>query len=147
MLRAANMTGQNKTTILLVEDDDIDAEVVRRSFSANKVAADLLRAEGGAQALEILRARVEDKDNDESACIVFLDLNMPGVNGHEFLTQLRGDSRLCKIPVFVLTTSDHERDVEKAYARNVAGYFTKSHLDDLVLVLNTYLNGARLPSF
>ncbi|KAA1259411.1 Response regulator rcp1 [Rubripirellula obstinata] len=140
------MPRRNEVTVLLVEDDDLDAEAVRRSFDKNEVPAKLQRAESGLQALDILRAFNTSDRQDENACIVFLDLNMPGVNGHDFLTELRSDPRLKKIPVFILTTSDHARDIEKAYAQNVAGYFTKSHLSDLIVVLNQYIDSARLPS-
>jgi CheY-like chemotaxis protein len=139
------MSHRNEVTVLLVEDDDVDAEAVSRSFGKNEVAAELQRAESGTRALEILRADKPD-DDDESSRIIFLDLNMPGVNGHEFLVELRTDPRLSKTPVFILTTSDHARDIEKAYSQNVAGYFTKSHLSDLITVLNHYITGARLPS-
>lgn len=140
------MPRRNEVTVLLVEDDDLDAEAVRRSFDKNEVPAKLQRAESGLQALDILRSFNTSDRHDEKACIVFLDLNMPGVNGHEFLAELRSDTRLKKIPVFILTTSDHARDIEKAYAQNVAGYFTKSHLSDLIVVLNQYIDSARLPS-
>ena len=138
------MSSQNKVTVLLVEDDDLDAEAVRRSFSKNAVTAELQRAASGSEALEILQAYTPAEEGN--VCIVFLDLNMPGVNGHDFLAALREDDRLKKTPVFVLTTSDHARDVEQAYAKNVAGYFTKARLGDLVTVLNHYIEGARLPS-
>jgi CheY-like chemotaxis protein len=137
------MSNSENVTVLLIEDDDVDAEAVKRSFRKKGIGADLQRAENGAQALEILRSTCTA---DEKAFrIIFLDLNMPGVNGHEFLAQLREDAKLKKTPVFVLTTSDHVRDVELAYERNVAGYFTKPHLDDLLAVLDSYLDGALLP--
>ena len=141
---AAKMSVQNKVTVLLVEDDDLDAEAVKRSFGKNSVSAELQRAENGAAALEMLNNYTPAVAGN--FCIVFLDLNMPGINGHDFLAKLREHERLKKTPVFVLTTSDHARDVEKAYAKNVAGYFTKSHLDDLVTVLSKYIDAARLPS-
>ena len=109
----------------------------------HQVRAKLERASSGGEALSLLQNQIV---TDQSPpLIVFLDLNMPGVNGHEFLESLRANDRLRKTTVFVLTTSDHARDIEKAYDQNVAGYFTKPSLNELLDVLNSYISGARLP--
>jgi DNA-binding NarL/FixJ family response regulator len=68
--------------------------------------------------------------------LVFLDLNMPGMNGHEFLAELRADAELQRTIVFVLTTSDHDRDIQRAYEQNVAGYFLKSEIDSLIAAIS-----------
>jgi CheY-like chemotaxis protein len=130
--------------VLLVEDDDVDAEVVDRMFKKLGVQAQLTHVNSSGDGLRVLR----DFQRSESGkqCVIFLDLNMPGVDGHGFLAELRKDDRLRKTPVFVLTTSDHSRDIERAYDKNVAGYFTKPRLDELISALNAYIRGAELPA-
>ncbi|TWT50229.1 Response regulator rcp1 [Rubripirellula amarantea] len=130
-------------TVLLVEDDDLDAEMVNRAFKKSDVPVRLERAVDGKSALSMLHNELSIAK--EHPLIVFLDLNMPGVNGHEFLERLRNDDTLRSTTVFVLTTSSHARDVERAYEKNVAGYFTKPQLSHLIGVLKSYSQGAELP--
>ena len=137
------MPVENQFSVLLVDDDNLDAEVVRRAFSKQGVAANLEHADSGEGAMSILDKRVQITES--GPLVIFLDLNMPGVNGHEFLSLLRSSERFKKVTVFVLSTSDHERDVQQAYAKNVAGYFTKNNLDALIDVLKTYIDSALLP--
>ena len=113
------MTGVLK--ILLVEDDDVDVMNVQRALAKNGVECVLDVACDGAGALQWLA----DANDDALPHLVLLDLNLPRVNGIEFLTDLRGQSRLCHLPVVVLTTSDEERDVRAASRLNAAGYFVK----------------------
>jgi CheY-like chemotaxis protein len=107
--------------ILLVEDDEVDVMNVRRAFDRNKIANPLWHAGNGEEALRILRAGEMPRDRR----LVLLDLNMPRMNGIEFLRELRADERLRTTPVVVLTTSDDERDRVDAYELNVAGYILK----------------------
>ena len=86
--------------ILLVEDDEVDVMNVRRSFDKNKITNPLYVAFNGLQALEMLRTGEVPKNRR----LVLLDLNMPRMNGIEFLRELRKDSELRAIPVVVLTT-------------------------------------------
>jgi len=111
--------------ILLVEDDDVSAEAVARSFKKNGVPFPLTHAEDGIQALEVLRGKHPAKQV-QRPMVVLLDLNMPRMNGFEFLQHLRADSELKDLVVFVLTTSDAEEDRAKAYNQNVAGYMVKA---------------------
>jgi CheY-like chemotaxis protein len=112
-------------SILLIEDDDIDAEAIQRAFKKQKIANPITRAVDGVEALELLRG--EDKERTlNSPYIILLDINMPRMNGHEFLKELRADKALHGCVVFVLTTSDADRDVDQAYSQNVAGYIIKS---------------------
>lgn len=131
-------------TVLLVEDDDVDAEAVNRMFQKMGVRADLVHASSGVEGLQVLRDY--HQEDSKKQCVIFLDLNMPGIDGHGFLAQLREDDRLRKTPVFVLTTSDHAWDVERAYEKNVAGYFTKPRLNELISALESYIRGAELPA-
>lgn len=127
--------------ILLVDDDEIDAMNVRRAFKRNNIANPLYIARDGIEALAMLR------DTGPAAIprerrLVLLDLNMPRMNGLEFLRELRQDTELRHITVVVLTTSDDERDRVEAYQLNVAGYILKPvtfiAFVEAMATLNTY---------
>jgi len=106
--------------ILLVEDDSIDAMTVRRAFKDLKLVNKLAHRTNGEEALDYLR----DPENAEP-CVVLLDLNMPRMNGIEFLKVVKVDEQLKRIPVIVLTTSNEERDVVESFRLCVAGYIVK----------------------
>ncbi len=106
--------------ILLVEDDDVDAMTVRRALKEIKVTNELVHRVNGEEALDYLQA-----DDSPKPCIILLDLNMPKMNGFEFLAAMRENENIRKIPVIVLTTSDTEHDVVESYQFNVAGYMVK----------------------
>jgi CheY-like chemotaxis protein len=107
--------------ILLVEDDEVDVMNVRRAFQKNEIKNPLWVATNGVEGLEMLRAGGIPRDRR----LVLLDLNLPRMNGIEFLRELRADPVLRLTPVVVLTTSDDERDRVNAYDLNVAGYILK----------------------
>src|SRR5436189_2520427 len=107
--------------ILLVEDDEVDVMNVRRSFDKNKITNPLYVAFNGIQALEMLRTGEVPPERR----LVLLDLNMPRMNGIEFLREMRADPHLRMTPVVVLTTSNDDRDKVEAYQLNVAGYLLK----------------------
>lgn len=107
--------------ILLVEDDDVDVMNVRRAFQRNNITNPIHVASNGLEALQLLRSGQVPADRR----LILLDLNMPKMNGIEFLRELRADPDLCHLPVVVLSTSDHEDDKTSAYRLNVAGYMVK----------------------
>jgi CheY-like chemotaxis protein len=107
--------------ILLVEDDEIDVMNVKRAFQKNNIANPLFVAGNGLEGLEILRSPEYPKERR----LILLDLNMPKMNGIEFLRELRGDPDLVATAVVVLTTSNDDRDRVEAYNLNVAGYILK----------------------
>ena len=111
---------RNSKPVLLVEDDSIDAMTVRRAFRDLKVANPLKHTVNGEDAL----AYLQDQANDRP-CVILLDLNMPRMNGIEFLRVTKADPSLRRIPVIVLTTSSEERDVVDSFRLNVAGYIVK----------------------
>ena len=111
---------RNSMPILLVEDDSVDAMTVKRAFKDLKVTNPLSHAVNGEEALEYLR----DPGN-ERPCVVLLDLNMPKMNGAEFLKIAKNDASLKKIPIVVLTTSNEERDIVESFKLSVAGYIIK----------------------
>lgn len=111
-------------SVLLVEDDDVAAEAVVRGLRKHGMDCDVVIAEDGLAALEILRgthARRIDKPY-----LALVDLNMPRMSGIEFLQELRADSELCGTVVFVLTTSAADSDRTRAYRQGIAGYIVKS---------------------
>lgn len=110
--------------LLLVEDNDLDAEKIVRAFARLGVTRPLLRARDGLEALAILR-RDESGGTLAARHVVLLDLNLPRMNGFEFLDELRADSELGTTAVFVLTTSARDADIAAAYRRHVAGYLVK----------------------
>lgn len=107
--------------ILLVEDDEVDVMNVRRAFERNHLTNSLFVAGNGLEALEMLRENRVPKDRR----LVLLDLNMPKMNGIEFLEVVRGDPELASTPVVVLTTSNDDQDKIDAFNMNVAGYMLK----------------------
>jgi len=131
--------------LVLVEDDEVDVMNVRRALDRAHVTNPLWVANNGLEALELLRSGTVPHDRR----LVLLDLNMPRMNGIEFLRALRADPVLRSTPVVVLTTSDDERDKIQAYDLNVAGYLLKPvtfvNFVDVMSALNKYWALVELP--
>ena len=131
--------------ILLVEDDELDVMNIRRAFDKNRITNPLHVAGNGIEALEMLRAG----EVPEERRLILLDLNMPRMNGIEFLRELRKDAELRLTPVVVLTTSDDERDRVEAYNLNVAGYILKPvtfvNFAEAMATLNKYWTLVEMP--
>ena len=108
------------TPILLVEDDQVDIMTVTRALKEIHVTNPVVNLENGAEALKYLRAPKSVKP-----CIILLDLNMPVMNGIEFLQVAKHDDRLKRIPVVVLTTSEEQQDKVNSFDLGVAGYMAK----------------------
>ena len=115
------MTKPNPVTVLVAEDDEADRELIQRSFKKHKIGNDIEFASNGEEALSILRT------GTNAPYLVLLDLNMPKMNGLEFLDELRSDPKISDTVVFVLTTSDQDRDKVAAYKNHVAGYIIKEN--------------------
>jgi len=135
-------------TILLVEDDDVAAEAVMRSLNKTGVQSSVVWAEDGLAALAILRGQ-DAKRHVQRPLVVLLDLNMPRMNGFEFLQQLRADPDLRDEVVFVLTTSDADSDRTRAYHEQIAGYMVKASVgpqfSKLAQLLLSYASAVKLP--
>jgi len=131
--------------IFLVEDDEVDVMNVKRAFDKNHITNLLFVARDGVEALEKLRSGEIPKGRR----IVLLDLNMPRMNGIEFLHELRKDPDLASTPVVVLTTSNNDRDIVEAYDLNVAGYLVKPVMFvdfcELMATLNNYWTLVEMP--
>ena len=130
--------------ILLVEDDSVDAMTVKRAFTELKVVNELVREVNGEAAISYLRAHL-----DRKPCVILLDLNMPKMNGIEFLKVAKADDELRQIPVVVLTTSKDDRDKMESFKSCVAGYIVKPvdyrKFVDAMRILNLYWTLSELP--
>jgi len=110
--------------ILLIEDDEVDVMNVKRAFQKNNLNNPIQHAGNGIEALDLLRGQ-NGQTQIELPRIILLDLNMPKMGGIEFLHELRKDENLKNISVFVMTTSNEDKDKVDAYNLNVAGYILK----------------------
>jgi len=105
--------------ILLIEDDMIEVMKLNRVISSLQLNHKITEANNGEQALDLL------KQKDNLPDVILLDLNMPKINGIEFLKILKGDERLKYIPTVILTTSNNQRDLLECYKIGIAGYVLK----------------------
>lgn len=135
--------------ILLVEDDEVDVMNVQRAFKKNNITNPLYLAANGIEALSLLRGSDCQTNIPQVRRLILLDLNMPKMNGIEFLKELRADESLKSIPVIVLTTSNEDKDKVEAYKLNVAGYILKpvtfSSFVDTVATMNKYWDLSEMP--
>jgi CheY-like chemotaxis protein len=135
-------------SILLVEDDDVAAESVMRSLTRGGKNFPVVWAQDGVAALAVLRGQ-GNRPPLQRPRIILLDLNMPRMNGFEFLTVLRNDESLKEEVVFVLTTSDSDMDRMRAYQAGIAGYIVKSLIGSqyfrLAGMLHSYCDVVNLP--
>lgn len=132
-------------TLLLIEDDDIDAMSIERSFKKNRIANPIVRCFDGIGAMESLTS-----GEIKRPFVILLDLNLPRMSGLDFLEKLRANQEHKDAVVFVLTTSKDEQDQIKAYQLNAAGYFLKSDCGaqflDVVHMLYDYWKIVKMPA-
>ena len=143
------MPETSQVNILLVEDDQIDVRFIKKTFQSHRITNPIYVASDGIEALEILRGE-GGREPLARPYLILLDINMPRMNGIQFLQELRGDPRLSNSIVFVLTTSAHDQDKESAYAHNVAGYLLKSGIGgdfmNAIRMLENFLVSIQFPS-
>jgi CheY-like chemotaxis protein len=139
-----NKLSPNEVTLFLIEDDDIDAMSIKREFKRRKISSPIVRAKDGVEAFELLAS-----GKIKRPFIILLDLQMPRMNGLEFLTKLRANNDYKNSVVFILSTSQHEQDIFNSYESNVAGYFIKDEVGDgfisVVDIFDGYRNVVHLP--
>jgi CheY-like chemotaxis protein len=113
--------------ILLVEDEDSHAEIVRRNFESCRMANQLIHVSDGQAALDYLHRRngYSDPAKSPRPGVILLDLRLPKVDGLEVLKNIKTDSALSNIPVVILTTSKAEADMVKAYNNHANSYLVK----------------------
>lgn len=136
---------KTKKPILLVEDDTVDQLTVKRALKDSKVTNELFIVNNGEDGLAFLRT----EDNQEPG-IILLDLNMPRMNGLEFLKVVKKDDSLNQIPVVVLTTSNEESDKLESFKLGIAGYMTKPvdymQFVEVVKTINGYWTLSEFPN-
>jgi CheY-like chemotaxis protein len=110
--------------LLLVEDDDVDVQGLKRAFAKSRIGNPITVARDGIEALEVLRGE-NGRAKLPKPHLILLDLNMPRMNGLEFLEAIRADDELKTSIVFMITTSKAEEDKARAYGQHVAGYIVK----------------------
>src|SRR5688572_19890271 len=118
--------------IFLIEDDEVDIEAVRRALQRANIANPFHVAYDGVEALEVLRGE-NDHRSIPQPCILLVDINLPRMNGLEFVEEVRHDKKLQDNVVFMLTTSTLDNDKKRAYRLNVSGYILKENLSELAL--------------
>lgn len=127
--------------ILLVEDDDVDAEMVLRACRRQHVDNPFTVVRNGIEALDVLRGQ-GGRRRLPRPYLILLDINMPKMNGIEFLQELRKDEELKRSIVFVLTTSNNDEDKLAAYNSQIAGYLLKSNAGEdfysVISLLDSY---------
>jgi CheY-like chemotaxis protein len=135
---------RNSQPILLVEDDKVDVMTVKRALKDLNIKNQLVSTANGEEALEYL-----NNNGNNKPCIILLDLNMPKMNGIEFLTIVKADEALKKIPVVVLTTSSQQQDIVESFKLSVAGYIVKSvdyaEFTEAISTINMYWTLSKLP--
>ncbi|MGJ3249665.1 MAG: response regulator [Elainellaceae cyanobacterium] len=141
---------KDKVNVLLVEDDEVDIINVKRALQKSGINLPLYIANHGQEALEMLRGHggkppVVPPDRR----LILLDLNMPTMDGLQFLKELREDPHLRGTPVVILTTSDAEQDRQHAFDFNVAGYMLKSspftEFARMMTLVHQYWTASELP--
>jgi len=130
--------------VLVVEDDEVDIMAIHRAFDKRKLGNPIHVARDGMAALAMLQAAEIPRPY-----LILLDLNMPRMNGIEFLREIRQDPELQTLTVVVLTTSNEDRDRVDAYQLNVAGYLLKPvtfhAFADVMATLNKYWTLMEMP--
>jgi CheY-like chemotaxis protein len=129
---------------LLVEDDIVDVMTIRRAMRDLEITSELVPTGDGEEALAYLK-----NEDNAKPCVILLDLNMPKMNGTEFLRTVKADNMLKKIPVVVLTTSNSERDIIRSFELGAAGYMVKSvdykKFMEIIRTIDLYWTLSKLP--
>jgi len=126
--------------ILMAEDDEDDRLMAEKAFAENRIANPLVTVANGADLLDYLREKGKYADSVKSPrpCLILLDLNMPKMDGREALKLIKGDDKLMRIPVVIITTSKAEEDILVSYNVGANSYITKPiTFEGLVKVIKT----------
>ncbi len=121
---------EEKKTILLVEDDIGDQKLMKFALRKENVDDCLKWVENGEEAIEYLEQSKKGDPGKPWPSLIFLDLNMPGMGGKEFLKTIKASGEYCGIPVIIVSTSDAQMDIQETYRLQAAGYVQKSASPD-----------------
>ncbi len=123
--------------ILIAEDDDVDIMTIKRAFKKLGVLNELIVTRNGEEILSYL-----DNPDNQMPCIIILDINMPKMNGHECLKKLKQNFKYKHTPIFMLSSSSEQYDVDRSFNRGIAGYILKEvefdSFIDSIKVLNPH---------
>lgn len=121
------MNEYNLVEILMVEDDPDDAELALHALASQNIVNHIVHVKDGEEALDFLfgRGQYEGRDTSRHPKIILLDLKLPKVNGLEVLEQLRENPKTKTIPVVMLTSSNQDPDIQRAYELGVNSYIVK----------------------
>jgi CheY-like chemotaxis protein len=138
-------------TILIAEDDEGHATLVRRNLRRTNLTGDAVHVRDGQEALDYMYRRGPWRERPvHDALLILLDLNMPRLGGLDVLDTLKQDTRLSHIPIFVLTTTDNPVELDRCYSRGASACLVKpvdyGSFSDMVRRLADFLLTARLPS-
>jgi len=134
---------------LIVDDDQVSVMSIKRALKKLKILNPVVVAKDGQYALDILRTEAK-REQGLPPFLVTLDLNMPRMDGFEFLEEIRKDPTLHRAVIFVLSTSDTPTDIAAAYDKNIAGYIVKDDLGDsfetALNMIDSFTRVVELPS-
>lgn len=136
-----NNVSPKPITILLADDSDDDRLMTREALKESFVLNDLREVEDGEALMDYLHRRNEyvSVESSPRPGLILLDINMPRKDGYEALQEIRSDPILRRIPVVILTTSDSERDIVRAYELGVSSFISKPvTFAGLVEVMKTF---------
>ncbi|MFK7769015.1 MAG: response regulator [Mariniblastus sp.] len=132
--------------VVVVEDDIVDLEALLRGIKKRNLQYEIHHKQSAESAIASLEGDGFSPEQRENL-IVILDINMPSMNGHQFLESIRNSVTLRRTIIFVLTTSNDVNDKAKAYDKNIAGYFVKSNVSGLLDTVALYLENVEFPPF
>lgn len=121
------MSINSNKAVLIVEDSDEDYEAIMRAFKQATFTQPVIRCKSGDEVLNLLHSYTEHKDEDEDnfPALMLLDLNLPGTDGRDVLTEIKNDERLKQLPVVILTSSANPTDVEYCFQAGANSYLQK----------------------
>lgn len=119
------MTESMRLRVILAEDDDGHATLIRRNLERTRLKADIVRLRGGKETLDYLRGEM-NANGPHCPVLLLLDIRMPGMEGTEVLRQIKSDPIMRGLPVYMLTTTDNPVEVNRCFELGCNAYITKS---------------------
>jgi CheY-like chemotaxis protein len=136
------MRSQFKEPLLIVEDSNEDFRIPQRLMQRLEVQNPIYRCSNGDEALEFLEqiASEDNRDTSSKPSVILLDLNLPGIDGRDILSQIKQDNKFKEIPVVIFTTSSNPKDIELCYQKGANGYLIKPmNADELKKIVQAFV--------
>jgi len=144
------MHSQEKMKVLVVEDRDDDIAIIKRAMRKSEMKCDLSFARDGEEAIDFLWHTKSEYEDAPRPDLILLDLNLPKVDGLDVLAKIKADDKLRRIPVIVLTISEQEQDMIRAYDSGAASFMHKpvdsKDFERLIQTVQDYWRIARIPT-